>query len=105
VSGERLLVRLGTTLAILALVATGGGCRTAGDPYTDARIEAEIKASLVAQRDANLTRVGVVSNDGTVYLSGAVSSAAQKARAESVARTVGGVRKIVNALDVRPGRE
>ena len=104
-SGERLLVRLGTTLAILALLATADGCRTAGDPYADARIEAEIKARLVAQHDANLTRLGVVSNDGTVYLSGAVSSAEQKARAESVARTVSGVRKVVNALDVRPGRE
>ena len=102
---ERLLVRLGTTLAILALLATADGCRTVGDPYADARIEAEIKARLVAQHDANLTRLGVVSNDGTVYLSGAVSSVEQKARAESVARTVSGVRKIVNALDVRPGLE
>ena len=103
-SGERVLVRLGTTLAILALLATGGGCRTAGDPYSDARIEAEIKARLVAQHDANLTRLGVVANDGTVYLSGAVSSTDQKARAESVARAVGGVRKSSTPSTSGPGR-
>ena len=92
-------------LAALAVLATAQGCRTVADPYTDARIEAEVKARLVAQHDADLTRLGVVSNDGTVYLTGAVPSSEQKARAASVAGTVSGVRKVVNALDVRPGRE
>ena len=100
-SGDNLL-RLGLGLAILALVTAAGACRTAGDPYRDASIEAEVKARLVGEQDANLTRLGVVSSDGTVYLSGAVPSPEQKARAETVAKGVTGVRKIVNTLDVRP---
>lgn len=80
-------------------------CRPAADPCTDARIEAEVKACLVAQHNADRTRLGEVSNDGTVYLTGAVPSSEDKARAASVAGTVSGVGKVVNALDVRPGRK
>src|SRR5262249_60839599 len=108
--GGRMLRRLGLRRrtggrAALAVLATAQGCGTAADPYTDARIEAEVKARRVAQHDADLTRLGVVSNDGTVYLTGAVPSPEQKTRAASVAGTVRGGRKVVNALDVRPGRE
>jgi osmotically-inducible protein OsmY len=39
-----------------------------------------------------------------VYLTGDVVSVEQKARAESVARTVAGVRRVVNTLDVRAGQ-
>jgi osmotically-inducible protein OsmY len=39
-----------------------------------------------------------------VYLTGDVVSAEQKARAESVASTVRGVRRVVNALEVRAPR-
>jgi hyperosmotically inducible periplasmic protein len=97
--------RLCLALVGLAVVLTASGCRTAGDAYTDARIEAEVKARLVAQNDANLTRLGVVSSDGTVYLTGAVPSTDQKVRAETVAKGVSGVRRVVNTLDVRPARE
>ena len=89
----------------LAVVFTACGCRTAGDAYTDARIESEVKARLVAQNDANLTRLGVVSSDGTVYLTGGVPSTEEKVRAETVAKGVSGVRRVVNSLDVRPVRE
>lgn len=85
---------------ILLLAQTVGGCRTVS-PYEDARIEAEIKARLVAEKDANLTRLGVVSNGGVVYLSGSVQSAEEKARAAALAQ-VQGVRRVVNTLDVHP---
>jgi len=81
-----------------AVVATG--CATV-DPWTDARIESEVKARLVAQHDANLTRLGVVSREQTVYLSGTVESGEQKETAESVARGVPGVKRVVSTLDVR----
>jgi hyperosmotically inducible periplasmic protein len=96
--------RLSVLLVGLAF-AGATGCRTAGDAYTDARIEAEVKARLVAEHEANLTRLAVVSSDGTVYLSGAVPSTDAKARAETVTKGVSGVRKVVNALEVRPVRE
>jgi osmotically-inducible protein OsmY len=76
------------------------GCATV-DPLDDTRIEAEVKARLVAEKDANLTRLGVLSSGGKVYLSGTVESPEQKARAEDLARGVRGVRRVVNALEVR----
>jgi hyperosmotically inducible periplasmic protein len=85
---------------VIATIAVIGGCATV-DPWTDTRIESEVKARLVAEHDANLTRLGVVSREATVYLSGAVESDDQKAKAETVARTVPGVKRVVSTLEVR----
>jgi len=85
---------------VLAALAVIGGCATV-DPWTDTRIESEVKARLVAEHDANLTRLGVVSREATVYLSGAVESEDQKAKAETVARAVPGVKRVVSTLEVR----
>jgi osmotically-inducible protein OsmY len=85
----------------MVLAATvAAGCATV-DPWTDARIESEVKARLVAQQDANLTRLGVVSREQIVYLSGTVESGEQQETAESVARGVPGVKRVVSALEVR----
>ena len=89
---------------VLAIVALLGGCATV-DPWTDTRIESEAKARLVEEHDANLTRLGVVSRQATVYLNGVVESDDQKAKAENVARTVPGVKRIVSTLEVRRHRE
>ncbi len=77
-----------------------GGCATV-DPLEDTRIEAEVKARLVGEKGANLTRIGVRSSEATVQLTGTVGSAEQKVRAEALAKDVRGVRRVVNALDVR----
>ena len=88
-------------LLALALSITAA-CATVVDPREDLRMEAEVKARLVAAKDANLTRLGVVSNQAVIHLSGAVESQEQRAQAESVAREVPGVRRVVNSLEVRP---
>jgi hyperosmotically inducible protein len=88
-------------LALIVLVTVGAGCASR-DPWQDARIESEVKARLVEEKSANLTRLGVVSRQAVVRLTGTVSSEEQKALAERVAKSVGGVRRVVNALDVRP---
>ncbi len=85
---------------VASLVLAIGGCATF-DPLEDHRIESEIKARLVAEKSANLTRIGVVSKEGTVKLSGTVGSPDQRARAEALAKGVKGVDHIVNALEVR----
>jgi len=90
-------------VAFLGLVIIVSGCATV-DPWQDTRIESEIKARLVAEHDANLTRLGVVSKQATVYLSGTVESADQKTLAETVAKGVSGVKRLVSTLEVR-GRQ
>ena len=87
-------------LVLIFATALAAGCATV-DPWTDARIESEVKARLVAQHDANLTRLGVVSREQTVYLSGTVESGEQKETAESVAKGVPGVKRVVSTLEVR----
>jgi hyperosmotically inducible protein len=87
-------------LVAIFAVAVVAGCATV-DPWTDTRIESEVKARLVAEHDANLTRLGVVSREQTVYLSGIVESGEQKETAESVARGVPGVKRVVSTLEVR----
>jgi hypothetical protein len=86
--------------AALGLALAAGACRPV-NPTEDARIEAEVKAALVAERSANLTRLGVLSSGGVVYLSGTVASADEKARAAALSRSVQGVRRVVNTLEVR----
>jgi hyperosmotically inducible periplasmic protein len=87
---------LGVAVALVLV-----GCASVG-PLEDMRIEAEVKARLVAERDANLTRLGVLSSNAIVYLSGRVESPEQKRQAERLAGSVSGVRRVVNTLDVGP---
>ena len=88
-------------VALLACLALLAGCATI-DPREDTRIEAEVKARLVAEKNANLTRIGVLSTNGVVYLSGAVADTGERAQAETVAKGVSGVSRVVNTLEVRP---
>lgn len=90
--------------SVVALALGLAACATI-DPLEDTRIEAEVKARLVAVRDANLTRLGVVSSGGRVFLSGTVASAEEKSRAGVLAQEVRGVRAVVNNVEVRVAPE
>jgi BON domain len=85
---------------LFGLTFVAGACRPI-NPNEDARIEAEIKARLVEEKFANLTRLGVQSTGGVVYLSGSVASTDEKGRAEVISRNVRGVTRVVNALEVQ----
>jgi osmotically-inducible protein OsmY len=85
---------------LAAALLAFSGCATAIDLRADARIEAEVKARLVAVKNANLTQLGVTSKQATVYLSGSVESSDQKALAEDLAKGVAGVKRVVNRLAV-----
>jgi hyperosmotically inducible protein len=102
--GRRRAARPVLVALLVVLAHALPGCRTAIPP-DDIRIEAEIKARLVAEKGANLTRLGVQSTGGVVYLSGPVPSGDQRARAEEIAREVSGVRRVVNAVEVRDQRQ
>jgi osmotically-inducible protein OsmY len=86
---------------LLVALALGAGACATFDPLEDTRIESEVKARLVGEKSANLTRIGVLSSSGAVYLSGAVESTAARARAGALASDVKGVTRVVNALEIR----
>jgi hypothetical protein len=88
-------------LVVVSILGTTTAC-SIRDPWEDARIEGEVKAGLVEKKNANLTRLGVVSREAVVYLTGTVASAEEKALAEAVAKGVAGVRRVVSTLEIRP---
>lgn len=75
--------------------------KTAGENVDDATISTSVKARLAADKIGNLTRVDVDTNRGVVSLNGVVQSAEHKARAEEVARRAGGVRDVINNLQIQ----
>jgi len=94
------------TIAVaLVIVLAAGACqsmtgKTAGQSIDDATITASVKSRLVADKAANLTRVDVDTNHGTVYLNGTVDTPEQKAKVEQLAWQTKGVRSVVNNLQV-----
>ncbi len=90
------------TLAIMFLLT---GCQamtgeTAGQNVDDGTLTTSVKTSLAGERLNTLTRVGVETNNGIVYLTGEVETAAEKSRAGTVASQVKGVKQVVNNLQV-----
>ena len=91
---------------MMALVLATAACqsmtgKSAGTNIDDATITATVKSRLVGHRAANLIRVDVDTNNGTVYLNGTVESAEQKVKAEQLAWQAKGVKSVVNNLQVR----
>lgn len=92
-------------VVVLVVVALVGGCQSLTGSSTpthvdDATLTASVKTRLVADGAANVTRIDVDANRGTVYLTGSVDTAEQKARAERLARQATGVKGVVNNLQV-----
>ncbi len=90
---------------VLAVVALAAGCQSltgpsVGTTVDDTAITASVKAKLVADKPTNLTRVDVDTNRGTVYLTGSVDTAEQRARAGQLAAQASGAKTVVNNLQV-----
>jgi hyperosmotically inducible protein len=98
--------RIGKLTAVIALVLALGGCqamtgRTAGQNLDDTNITTAVKARLAQDKLSTLTRIDVDTNDGVVSLNGTVESAEQRAHAEQLARGAGGVKRVINNLQVQ----
>jgi hyperosmotically inducible periplasmic protein len=91
--------------AVVALVAFVGACKTTSSPgrqVDDASIKAAVKAKLAADvRLSTLTNIEVNSTNGVVTLAGQVRDESDRIAAEQVARSVDGVVRVNNNLQVR----
>ena len=85
-------------LAISGCTSMSG--QTTGQSIDDSTTTAAVKAKLVGEKTANLTRIEVDTTNQVVTLNGIVQSADQKDKAEQLARQVGGVRSVKNNLQV-----
>jgi len=90
-------------MAIL-LAALLLGCRTNESPegqVNDLQITAQVKSKLASELSVtSVTNVSVNSTNGIVTLSGQVDSADLKVRAETLAKSVPKVARVVNNLQV-----
>jgi len=81
-------------------------CRTNESPeaqVNDLEITAQVKSKLASDVGlSTVPNISVNSTNGVVTLSGQVDTADQKTRAESVAKAVPKVAKVVNNLQVTP---
>jgi len=87
------------------LLAASLACRTNETPeaqVTDARIAATVKAKLASDlKPQTLTNMAVNVTNRVVTLSGLVSNAEEKRRAEEIARGVESVARVNNDLQVQ----
>jgi len=96
--------RFATAAAILTALAVIGACSTTQSPgrqIDDSAIQAAVKAKLTADRFSNLVNIDTNVTNGVVTLAGEVPNAKVKAEAESEARSVDGVKRVINNLQVK----
>jgi len=99
---------LAAALSVLPFVF---GCQTMSGDTTveiptaetpqDQALSKSVRDSLLADNKADMTGVKVVSNGGTVYLSGIVKSLDARQQAIKIAWEVRGVQSVVNSLEIQ----
>jgi BON domain-containing protein len=89
-------------LAILVVVFVAGlvSARTIGEIIDDTRIAGEVKARLTAESLSNFVKIDVTAESGIVTLNGIVDTPEKRARAAQIAGAVGGVKGLVNNIQV-----
>jgi hyperosmotically inducible protein len=92
------IICLGIAAAIIGCQSTG---RTTGQFIDDVGISAAIQAKFLDDPDIQAFTIKVTSYQGEVTLTGAVDSSKAKRKAEKLAYSVRGVRKVNNHIKVR----
>lgn len=96
--------------AALTMLPSAFGCQTMQSETTvavpavetaqDQALSKSVRSRLLADKKVDLSGVKVVSNGGTVYLSGVVHSLDARQQAIKLAWEVRGVQSVVNSLEV-----
>jgi hyperosmotically inducible protein len=95
-------VALAATLLTAAGCAVTRGQETTGEYIDDSVITAGVKTRMLEDERVAGTSITVETMKGTVMLSGFAKSEAEKAAAESIAKSVDGVKAVKNEITVRP---
>lgn len=95
-----------STVALAISIVAMSACNTVQPPnqqFSDARITTQVKTKLASDvRPSSLANIHVSTTNGIVTLSGAVESDAVKSKAELVTRSVSGVAKVNDELEIVP---
>ena len=93
------------TVAVLTLVSFVASCKTTTSPgrqIDDAAIKTAVKAKMAADvRLSTLTNIEVNSTNGVGTLAGQVENESDREKAAAVARSVDGVVKVNNELQIK----
>jgi osmotically-inducible protein OsmY len=84
-----------------AACAVFEGNQTAGSYVDDATISTQIRGKIIQDPAVKLTDVNVETYKGEVQLTSFVKTAAEKARAAELARSVNGVKSVKNDIAIR----
>lgn len=95
------LVTAGLLAAPLAGCAGDSRNQSTGEYIDDTAISTKVRAQLIDDKELNLFQIDVRTDNGIVQLSGTVNTAAAKAKATRVARSVSGVKGVRNNLMVQ----
>jgi hyperosmotically inducible periplasmic protein len=88
--------------AAMAGEKTKDAVTTTGEVINDAWITSKISADFVNEDTLKGSDINVDTKDHVVTLKGTVASAAGKARAEEIAKTTKGVKRVVDTLTIGP---
>jgi hyperosmotically inducible protein len=81
--------------------ATERATRKAAAAIDDATITAKVKSAIVAEPEMSALQIGVDTKDSVVTLTGVVDDPRAKLRATEIARSVAGVKDVVDNLDLK----
>ena len=95
------ILSLAASLVVLLAVSACTTTQTPGEQVDDAGIHAAVKTKLTADRFSNIVNVDINVTNGVVTLAGEVPNAEVKRAAEQEARSVKGVVKVINNLQVK----
>jgi osmotically-inducible protein OsmY len=100
---NRSRIRAWSVAALLGAFLAAAACtttQTPGEQLDDNAIQASVKTKLTTDRFSNIVNVDVNVTNGVVTLAGEVPNAQVKSEAEAEARSVKGVKRVVNNLQV-----
>ena len=95
-------IQLRVAAAALALALFSAGPSRAATEAPDAWITTKVKMALLTAENVPVTAINVDTVDGRVTLHGVVATDAEKANAETAARSIDGVSTVQNLLQVVP---
>lgn len=101
--------RILTMIVAVVAMASMAACtatrttRSAGETLDDATVTAKVKTALARDPATSAYKIEVESYRGEVQLNGFVETADMKSSATRVAKSVGGVKKVSNNLQVSSG--
>jgi len=95
------ILTVAASLALVFLLAACSTTQTAGRQLDDTTIHAAVKAKLTGERFSNIVNIDINVTNGVVTLAGEVPNAEVKADAQTEARAVSGVVRVINNLQVK----